>query len=261
MQLTLRQWIVAGIGFVVAVLAFFAWSYRAQVPSPVAPSDITASSTENGTPVATTTVVYTGPFPINSADTIVSWSFKGAYTGNEALIAKANADTAYLTGLIGKGEYDDYDLYLGIGNNESSLGDGKSAYDNYNRAIRIHPTKGLALANLGHLFDQLGAYNSAADAYAKATAVEPGMLEYHIERLNYLTRQFPNDPVRITAALTDVSKVFGDTAQILAIEAQWLTELKRYTEATTAWETVKMLSPGKDTAAIDAEIARLQAKQ
>ena len=261
MQITVRHWVAAGVGFVVTVLAFFAWSYRAQAPSPAEVPDITASSTGNGTPATTTTVVYTGPFPINSADTIVSWSFKGAYTGNEALIAKANADTVYLMGLIGKGEYDDYDLYLGIGNNESSLGDGKSAYDNYNRAIQIHPKKGLAFVNLGHLMSQMGARYTAVDAYARATAVEPGMLEYHIQRLNYLTRQFPNDSARIASAIADVSKVFGDTAQILSIKAQWLTGLTRYADAISAWETVKMLSPGKDTAAIDAEIARLQAKQ
>src|SRR3989344_529409 len=256
MQITVRYWIVVGIGFVVVALAFFGWSYRAQAPSPA----ITASSTENSTPIATTTVVV-GPFPINSADTIASWSFKGAYAGNETLIAQANADITHLTGLIGKGEYDDYDLYLGIGNDKGLLGDGKSAYDNYNRAIRIHPQKGLAFVNLGNLFDQFGAYRTAADAYAKATAVEPGVLEYHIQRLNYLTRQFPNDSARIASALTAVYKVFGDTAQILSIKAQWLTELKRYTDAISAWETVKMLSPGKDTTAIDAEIARLQAKQ
>lgn len=258
MQVTTKQWVVAGIGLA-AVLAYFAWSYFAPVLSPGTP-DI-ASSTGNGVSTATTTPAYTGPFPINKADRIASWSFKGAYAGNGTLIAQANADTTHLTGLIGKGEYDDYDLYLGIANNESSLGNGKSAYDNYNRAIRIHPQKGLAFANLGHLFNQLGAYYSAADAYAKATSVEPGMLEYHVQRLNYLTRQFPNDSARITSALTDVSNVFGDAPQILAIEAQWLTGLKRYADAIKAWETVKMLSPGKDTTVIDAEIARLKAKQ
>ncbi len=263
MQITNRHWAAAGIGFVVAIGAFFAWSYRAQAPSPTGTSDATASSTDNSAPAATTTpaVTYTGPFPINKADTIASWDFKGAYADSDTLIAQANADITHLTGLIGKGQYDDYDLYNGIANDYVSLGNGKTAYQYYNRSIQIHPAKGLAYANLAHLMDQLGAYYTAADAYAKATTVDAGMLEYHIERLTYLTRQFPADTARITAALTASTNQFGDIAQILTIEAKWLSGQGRYADAITAWERVKLLSPGRDTTAIDAEIARLKAKQ
>ncbi|OYV57790.1 MAG: hypothetical protein B7X01_04510 [Acidiphilium sp. 21-62-4] len=62
------------------------------------------------------------------------------------------------------------------------------------------------------------------------------------------------------AALADASKQFGDNASVLAIEAQWLSGEGRYADAIKAWQTAKMLSPGKDTSAIDAEIARLQSK-
>jgi len=261
MQITNRHWVAAGIGFVVAVAAFFGWSYRAQAPVPVAVPDITASST---VPVETTeaaTIVAVGPFPINRADTIVSWNFKGAYAGDATLVAQANADIVKLTALIGKGEYDDYDLYNGIANDYSSLGDGKTAYQYYNRSIQIHPSKGLAYTNLAHMLSRLGARHTAADAYAKAVAVEPRTLENHLERLTYLTQQFPADNARITAAFADAANIFGDNASILAIEAQWLTGEGRYADAIKAWQTAKMLSPGKDTSSIDAEIARLQAKQ
>lgn len=258
MQITTRYWVVGGIGFVIAVIA--AAFYLKASPPPVVTPD-TASSTPPAVVTGTTTPsVSRGPFPINSADKIASWSFKGIYAGNDTLIAQATADITHLTSLVGKGEYDDYDLYLGLGNDKSSLGDGASAYQNYNKSISIHPQKGLAYANLAYLFDQLGAYYSAADAYAKATVVEPRVIEYHTQRLKYLTRQFPSDTARITAALSDASEVFGDTASILAIEAEWLTGLKRYAEAITAWERAKLLSPGKDTSAIDTEIARLKAK-
>ena len=200
-------------------------------------------------------------FPINAKDSIASWTFKGAYTGNDTLISQANADIAHLQSLLGKGQYDDYDLYIGLGNDKNLEGDGRAAYDNYNRAAAIHASKGLAFANLGHLMDELGAPYTAADAYAKAVAAEPGQLEYHIEQLTYLTRQFPNDSARLLVAFTDASTQFGDTAPILAIEARWLTGLKRYPDAIKAWERVKLLSPGKDTSAIDTEIARLKAKQ
>ena len=166
-----------------------------------------------------------------------------------------------LTGLLGKGQYDDYDLYDGIANDDVLLGNGKAAYQNYNRAIAIHPKKGLAYTNLAHLMDVLGAYDTAADAYAKATTVEPGILEYHIERLDYLTQQFPNDTARIVAAINDVSKQFGDTAPILVIEARWFAGLGQYAKAIATYQQAEVLSPGQDNSAIAAAIARLQALQ
>ena len=271
MNFSTKQQVIWGtVSFVgVAFIAWGVWSQVVKTSVPASPgSDFnTASSTSNG--ASTTTVpaspaprnVSTKPFPINKSDTIASWNFKGSYTGNDTLVAQANADITYLSGLLGKGKYDDYSLYNGIANDYASLGNGTVAYQNYNRAIQIHPNLGLAYTNLAHLMDGMGAYYTAADAYGKAVAVEPGMLEYHLERLTYLTRQFPSDTVRITAALTDASKQFGDNASILSIEAQWLTGQGRYADAIKAWQTVKMLSPGKDTSAIDAEIARLEAKK
>lgn len=201
-------------------------------------------------------------FPLNRADQSIAWDFKGVYSGNAELEARGTADIAHLTGLLGKGQYDDYDLYIGIGNDYDLLGDGKAAYKNYNRAIAVHEDKGLAFVNLGHLMADMGAYYTAADAYAKATAAEPSVLEYHLERLQYLTDQFPNDKERLLAAFTEVSTQFGDTAEVLQIEAQWLTKQGRYADAIAAWERAKLIMPpGRDTSAIDREIARLKAKQ
>lgn len=236
MQTLKKHWIIAAIigVAIVAGVAAGVWYYRAKTNVPA--------------------------FPINTADTISSWTFKGAYTGNATLVAQANADIVHLKSLLGKGQYDNYDLYIGIGNDDNLLGNGKGAYQNYDRAIAIYPNQGLAYANLAHLMDELGAYHTAVDAYAKAVAVQPSVLEYHIERLAYLTRQFPTDNALILAALTDASNQFGDTPSILAIEAQWLTGQGRYADAIKAWETVKMLSPKDRQAAIDAEIARLKKK-
>ncbi|HVB20117.1 MAG TPA: hypothetical protein VNF51_02455 [Candidatus Paceibacterota bacterium] len=265
MQLLKKQWaVVGGAAVIVVVLGLI---YFVKTPAPVDTGNIassttpTATSTTLLTSVASTTAAVVLPFPINAADTIASWSFNGAYTGNATLTVQANADIVHLQSLLGKGQYDNYDLYIGLGNDYNLLGNGKGAYQNYNRAIAIYQNKGLAFVNLGHLMDELGAYHTAADAYAKAVAVEPGVLEYHIERLNFLTNRFPNDTARITSALADVAKVFGDTPQILTIEAQWLTEQGRYADAIKAWQTVEMLSPGKDMTAINAAIAQLKAKE
>ncbi|HQT82752.1 MAG TPA: hypothetical protein PLW99_01215 [Candidatus Paceibacterota bacterium] len=269
MQVTKRSWMAAGIGFVVAVLAFLAWSHRAQAPVVTPPGSALdlnlASSTESASTPTTVTVEpvtqpVVRPFPINPADTIASWSFAGTDTGNATLTAQANADIAKLTGLIGKGQYDEYDLYNGIANDYGALGNGKEAYQYYNRSIAIHPNKGLAYSNLGHLMDGLGAYHTAADAYAKAVAVEPTVAEYRVDQLTFLTRQFPKDTALVTAAFAGATARLGQNASIYSLEAQWLTGQGRYADAVTAWKTVKTLSPGSDSTAIDAEIARLQAK-
>jgi tetratricopeptide (TPR) repeat protein len=264
MQISRNQWIIGVAGVVAIISIGLLWRSTTweEVPAPALPTATSSQdlpgNTASGTPAAVTAYQ---PFPINAADKLVSWSFRGAYTGNDALIKQVNDDIAHLAGLLGKGEYDNYDLYNGIANDYAMKGDGQEAYQYYNRSIAVHPKKGLAFVNLAHLFDQLGAYHTAADAYAKAVTVEPGMLEYHIERLNFLTERFPNDPMIIGAAFADVSKQFGDNASILAIEAEWLAGQGKYADAIKAWERAKLLSPGKDTSSIDAEIARLKAKQ
>jgi tetratricopeptide (TPR) repeat protein len=263
MQITRKQWVVAGLGFLAVALAIGVWlDYtRTTAPAfPIALPDI-ASSTESSAAPKQESAAVGGPFPINPNDVIASWNFKGAYVGNDTLIAQATADSAKLKSLLGTGQYDDYDLYLGLGNDENLMGNGKGAYQYFNRSISIHPNKGLAYANIGHLMDELGAYYTAADAFAESTVVEPSVLRYHVERLIYLTRQFPKDNARIAAALTDANKQFGDNASVLTVEARWLSDQGRYADAIKAWETVKMLSPGKDMTAIDTEIARLKAKQ
>lgn len=261
MVMTKQHWVIVGLAGLVLIGGLLVWSPVSETqPQPVAEGTATttvATSTVSGTPSS----AMTGPFPIHSADTIASWNFKGAYAGNSVLTAQANASITRLTSLLGKGTYDDYDIYLGIGNDTSNLGDGKRSYDNYNKAIKIYPNKGLAYANLGHLMNQLGARYTAADAYKKATVVEPGMLEYHIERMNFLTRQFPTDTVRIQAALAASHTQFGEIAQVLSIEAEWLAGQRRYAEAIAAWERFIQISPGRDMTAVNAEIARLKAKQ
>jgi hypothetical protein len=197
MRMTRQQWLIAGIGL--AAVAALGWLWRAGTRAPAPAESLaplmlpqsaatTTSATTTVSPVSPSPVAK--PFPINPADTIVAWSFKGAYTGNDTLLAKANADIAHLKSLIGKGQYDDYDLFIGLGNDADLMGDGALAYQNYNRAASIRPDKGLAYANLAHLMDELGAYRTAADAYAKAVAVEP-IQQYKNAQADYLRWRFP----------------------------------------------------------------------
>jgi len=255
MIVTRKHWIATVIGIVVAIGAGAAvWHYAHREGAPA--------------------------FPIARGDRVSSWSFKGAYTGNDALIAQADADMKKLRALLaarpctdaeassteesGSADcnvYDTYDLHIGLGNDYNLLGDGRAAYREYDEAVAIHPDKGLAYADLGHLFDELGAYATAADAYAKATAVEPEQIEFHVERLKFLTTRLPQDEARVLAALTDASNQFGDTPAVLSIEAEWLEGRGKYEDAIKAWQTVEMLSPTDRQAAIEAQIARDRAKQ
>ncbi|MFA6502970.1 MAG: hypothetical protein WCT45_01800 [Candidatus Paceibacterota bacterium] len=265
MQISKNQWIIAGVGICAVLLLGILWrsaqKRTAEESLGVPPVATSSAPVAVATASTTPTVAYTGPFPVNTADTISSWVFKGQYADSAVLMKQATDDNTHLSGLIGKGQYDDYDLYNGLGNNYSMLGEGKLAYENYNRAFSIHPDKGLGYVNLAHLMEALGAYHTAADAYTKAVRVEAGQLEYHLERLKFLTARFANDNTVILAAFTDASKQFGDNAAILALEAEWLAGEHRYADAIKAWETVKKLSPENRQVSIDAEIARLTAKQ
>lgn len=198
-----KSWLV-GIGIVLVVGGLWYAQSKTRVETPSTTASSTPEVAQTGSSEATSTPAKPAPltitkFPINPADTITSWVFNGAYSGNDTLIKKADDDIVLLTGLIGKGQYDDYDLYLGIGNDEVYLGDGAGAYRNYNHCISIHPNKGLAYANLGHLMDELGAYHTAADAYAKAVALEPTMAAYSNAQLDFLTARFPEEAAKLKA--------------------------------------------------------------
>ncbi len=234
--MTKKRWIIAGVGLVVLVLlAAGCWFFYARKTVPA--------------------------FPIDPSDHITSWSFKGAYTGQSQFVQKGTADIAHLRSFLNTGKYDNYDLYIGIGNDDVLLGDGRAAYRNYDRAISLYPNKGLAYTDLAVLMNDIGARYTAADAYAKAVAVEPSVLEYHLERLTFLTSYFATDTPRVAAALTAASNQFGDIAQVLAIEAEWLTGQGRYADAIKAWQRAILISPGRDTSAMQQAITQLKAKE
>ena len=149
-------------------------------------------------------------FPINPADHISSWTFKSPYDGSQALTDQTKADVARLTALLGKGEADDYSLYNAIGNDENLLGNGEAAYRAYNHAVVLDSSQGLAYANLGNLMTSLGAYYTAADAYAAAVHAQPSSLAFHLERLQFLTTKLPDNMDLLQAARMDARAQFGD---------------------------------------------------
>jgi len=138
-------------------------------------------------------------FPLNTKDTITSWFFKGSYIGNDVLVAQATTNIAHLTGLLDKEGSNDYDLYVGIGNNYTYLGDGAVAFENYNKAIAQNSGDPLVYMNLGSLMDKLGAYYTAADAYAKAVELGSSFAQYRNAQMDFLTERFPEEAEKLRA--------------------------------------------------------------
>ena len=193
MQITSKQWVVAGAGFVIAVAAFFAWSYRAQAPAPDTLQTDTASSTETALPSesAAQSAEPSVAFAVNPSDTVTSWNFQGAYTGNAELTAKAKSEIARLTGLLGSGEYPDYILYVSIANQYDLLGDGANEFLYLKKALALDATKtGLAWYNIGQLFARLGAYATARTALERAVAAEP-FPQYERALADFLKEHYP----------------------------------------------------------------------
>jgi tetratricopeptide (TPR) repeat protein len=162
-----------------AVVAWFFFPRSATAPHAVAPEsspvENNSATTSDSKSVATSSPsrVATVLPSIAKGDSVASWDFKGAYADNPELIAKANAEIARFSDLIGKGTYSDMELYVSIANQYELLGNGKQEYDYLGRAIMSDPTSGLPWHNLGVLMERLGALKTARVAYDRAVFLQP----------------------------------------------------------------------------------------
>ncbi len=163
------------------------------------------------------------PLPLAKGDTVASWTFKGAYTDNQELILKAEAEIRRLEDLVGKGTYPDTTLYVGIANNYELLGNGARQYDYLGRAIRADEegTTGLPWHNLGVLLARLGALETARVAYEKATIVQPGLKQWWYAYLEFLTTRMKSDTAAIEQAFAEATAILGQDPDILALRAEW----------------------------------------
>jgi tetratricopeptide (TPR) repeat protein len=187
-----------GIAAVVVVLfgaLFFALSDE-EAPAPVENTPIAEEEAieeetaveEDSAPKTSQPSQPAATFTVNAKDTIASWKFTGRYAGNETLTISAQTDIARLQSHLGTGKYQDYDLYNGIGNNYTYLGDGEKAFAAYKKAISLDPGRAIVYMNIGNLMEQLGAYHTAKDAYAKAVAAEPDEAQYKTAQADFLVR-------------------------------------------------------------------------
>ncbi|MDP3996658.1 MAG: hypothetical protein Q8P86_03130 [bacterium] len=150
-------------------------------------------------PDVETETPFVHPYPVKSSDTISSWNFEGAYKDGGELEERANANITRLRGLFGNGEYTDYELYISLASQYDSLGDGEKAYENLGRALVIDSqNSGLAWNNMGALMVQLGALDSAREAYDRAIEAQP-IPVYYNAKINFLERYFPENEEEIKA--------------------------------------------------------------
>lgn len=154
-------------------------------------------------------------------DTIASWDFKGAYAGNAELAAKAKAEIERLSGLIGKGQYSDVTLYVGIANQYDLLGDGKREYDTLANAIKASETLGLPWHNLGVLMARLGALRTARAAYGNAAFLQPELKFYHYAYLDFLTERMSDDAISIEKAFAAAAQNIGQDAYLSQLRSRW----------------------------------------
>ncbi len=245
MEITKKHWVMAGVGFGIAVLVVagvtqFISPRRAAAPqsdvSEPAPvveqrseESSTTTSESNILPVSTTVSVSqsrsTTRLPaIAKGDIIVSWNFTGAYAGNPELRAKADAEIQRLTGLIGKGTYPDESLFVAIANQYELLGDGKQQYEYLSRAIAIGvggEVTGLPWHNLGVLMERLGALQTARVDYLEATLAQPQSKQWHFSYLEFLTTRMKSEVTDIEKAFAAAFKNLGQDTDILDLQSEW----------------------------------------
>ena len=159
---------------------------------------------------------------IAAGDTITLWTFKGAYTDNPELIAKAETEIKRLLDLVGKGTYPDISLFVSVANQYELLGDGEQEYTYLSRAIKVGGSAtGLPWHNLGVLMERLGALQTARVAYGKAVLVQPKLKFYHYAYLEFLTTRMKDDVATIEKEYTAAIENLGQDTDILQLYSEW----------------------------------------
>lgn len=214
--------------FVAGAVQFF--SARPEV----SPTMLTATSTAEQITSATTTSIDTtasvnttkknldtNPLPLANGYSIASWEFKGAYTGNSELVAKAQSEIKRFSELLATATSSAMILSVGIANQYELLGDGKNQYDYLERAIQASPDNGLPWHNLGVLMERLGALRTAKIAYEKSTLVQPEWKLYHYAYIEFLTTRTEDDVASIEKAFAFAEKNIGKTQYLIDLRAEW----------------------------------------
>jgi len=238
MEITKKHWVVAGVGFGIAVLVVTGVTQFMAPRRVVAPQPVISESPTTESTIATTSEPKIAPISaavsvsqshsvpvslsIEKGDSIASWNFVGAYTNNPELVAKANAEITRLSGLLETATSSVLTLSVSIANDYDLLGDGKQEYEYLSRAIKEGgETTGLPWHNLGVLMEKLGAYETARVAYQKSTIVQPQSKQWQFSYLEFLTTRMKDKVTDIEKAFTAAFTNLGQDTDILDLQSAW----------------------------------------
>lgn len=227
-----RTHIYVAVGVFVALISIGVWQFSPRTavsPSivdqpqlPPAKTESATSSKTNTTPPKTVSSPVSHPLPLAGGDTVASWDFKGAYTGNLELVAKAQSEISRLAELLVTATSSKMILSVGIANQYELLGAGAQQYDYLERAVRADATNGLPWHNLGVLMERLGALGTARIAYEQSTLVQPELKFYQYAYIDFLITRMKGDTARIEQAFTAAEKSIGQTPYLLELRAEWM---------------------------------------
>lgn len=184
-----------------------------------------STATTSGTSVTDVKIMQKSPtaysLSLVEGDSIASWDFKGAYTDNPELMAKAQSEIERLSVQLAATTSSAMILSVGVANQYELIGDGKKQYEYLERAIRTNPENGLPWHNLGVLMERLGALKTARVAYEKSTLVQPEWKFYHYAYIEFLIANMKNDTTGIEKAFTTAEKNIGKTQYLSELRAEW----------------------------------------
>ena len=228
MQNVERHWfvVVAGVLFVVAAAGavWFLFPRNAVAPLPSASEALLVENAVVASSTPKSVVVnrpVSHPLPLAKGDSIASWDFKGAYTGNPELVAKAQAEIKRFSDLLATATSSSMILSVAIANEYELLGKGKEQYDYLGRAVRSDAKNGLPWHNLGVLMERLHAYETARIAYERSATFQPQSSLYHYAYLEFLLQNMKSDTADIEKAFTAAETNLGKTPYLLELRAKW----------------------------------------
>lgn len=227
-----RIQVIFGICIILVLAVSAIWQFfgRTAMPEPSSPAVLKPPTMESNVPamldiheVSVTSAdrpVQTS-FAMAEGDSITSWDFKGAYTDNPELAAKAQNEISRLSGLLAATTSSAMILSVGIANQYELLGNGARQYEYLVRAIQTGTADGLPWHNLGVLLERLGAMETARIAYREATFLQPSFKQWHYAYLEFLTTRMKNDAADIEKAFAAAEKNLGPDSDILQLRSEW----------------------------------------
>jgi len=226
-----RTRVLFGVGVVLVLVVSGVWQFSGstavapieEVSTSTVASNTQAPSSITETPITPPSRPVQASFALAKEDTIASWDFKGAYTGNPELVTKAQNEINRLSGLLATATSSAMILSVGVANQYELLGDGTKQYEYLGRAIQASPENGLPWHNLGVLMERLDALRTARIAYEQATLLQPQLAVYHYAYLEFLIANMKDDTTNIEKAFTAAEKSIGKRQYLIDLRAEWET--------------------------------------